>query len=183
MSGGTPYIGSKLSLISKAEIRYEGILYAVDTKEATVTLSKGALIDLVCLPCCRFILPFSLYPSPLNLLSFSPCLIPPSLSSLLSLPYLFPVPSSPPSLSSFPLRLPSLFSFRPSLPPSLTLSVRSYGTEDRAAPKHIPPRNEVYEYIIFRGSDIKDLNVSEMPKAEEPPADPAIVSAVSWVCQ
>lgn len=41
MSSGTPYIGSKLNLISKAEIRYEGILHAVDTKEATVTLSKG----------------------------------------------------------------------------------------------------------------------------------------------
>ena len=41
MSSGTPFIGSKLSLISKAEIRYEGILYAVDTKDATVTLSKG----------------------------------------------------------------------------------------------------------------------------------------------
>ena len=42
MSAKTPYIGSKISLISKAEIRYEGVLYAVDTKEATVTLAKGA---------------------------------------------------------------------------------------------------------------------------------------------
>ena len=41
MSAKTPYIGSKISLISKAEIRYEGVLYAVDTKEATVTLAKG----------------------------------------------------------------------------------------------------------------------------------------------
>ena len=41
MSTGTHYIGSKISLISKAEIRYEGVLYQVDTKEATVTLAKG----------------------------------------------------------------------------------------------------------------------------------------------
>ncbi len=41
MSTEAPYIGSKISLISKAEIRYEGVLYAVDTKEATVTLAKG----------------------------------------------------------------------------------------------------------------------------------------------
>lgn len=44
MSAKTPYIGSKISLISKAEIRYEGVLYAVDTKEATVTLAKGTLL-------------------------------------------------------------------------------------------------------------------------------------------
>ena len=56
--------------------------------------------------------------------------------------------------------------------------VRSYGTEDRPAPKLIPPRNEVYEYIIFRGSDIKDLSVSKVAKPEEPHQDPAIVSAV-----
>lgn len=41
MSTGAPFIGSKISLISKAEIRYEGILYQVDTKESTVTLAKG----------------------------------------------------------------------------------------------------------------------------------------------
>ena len=45
MSTGTHYIGSKISLISKAEIRYEGVLYQVDTKEATVTLAKGKLAE------------------------------------------------------------------------------------------------------------------------------------------
>ena len=60
------------------------------------------------------------------------------------------------------------------------ISVRSYGTEDRPAPKPIQPRNEVYEYIIFRGSDIKDLSVNEMAKQDEGPQDPAIVSTVSY---
>ena len=50
-------------------------------------------------------------------------------------------------------------------------------------PKAIPPRNETYEFIVFRGSDIKDLHVSEMPKAstedDVAPQDPAILSAVS----
>ena len=63
----------------------------------------------------------------------------------------------------------------------MLLVVRSFGTEDRPSAKVIPPRSEVYEFIIFRGSDIKDLNVSEMPVEEpsSPPQDPAILSAVS----
>ena len=58
--------------------------------------------------------------------------------------------------------------------------MRSFGTEDRPTDRPVAPRDEVYEYIIFRGSDIKDIRVCEPPKPQATlqgglPNDPAIV--------
>lgn len=102
MTQQTPYIGSKISLISKLDIRYEGILYTVDTNESTIALAK----------------------------------------------------------------------------------VRSFGTEDRPTSNPVPARNNVYDYIIFKASDIKDLIVCDTPKpiaqlSSGLPYDPAILTVSS----
>jgi protein LSM14 len=54
--------------------------------------------------------------------------------------------------------------------------VKSFGTEGRRKPE-VPPSNETYHFIIFRGKDIKDLTVlsSAKPKGAAS-VDPAIVS-------
>jgi protein LSM14 len=90
----SPYLGSKISLVSKAKIRYEGILYTIDANESTVALSK----------------------------------------------------------------------------------VRSFGTENRPTDRPVPPRDEIFEYIIFRGADIEDLQVREPPQSTLT-QDPAIVES------
>jgi protein LSM14 len=52
--------------------------------------------------------------------------------------------------------------------------VRSFGTEDRPTDRPVPARDEIFEYIIFRGADIEDLQVREPPHSSAT-QDPAIV--------
>jgi len=90
-----PYLGSKIALISNAEIRYEGILFQINTEESTISLQQ----------------------------------------------------------------------------------VRSFGTEGRRTP-NLPGSDEIYEFIIFRGKDIKDLFVLEdVSERKGSFSDPAIVTA------
>jgi Scd6-like Sm domain len=42
-AGMMPELGSKISLISKADIRYEGRLFTVDPQECTIALANGKL--------------------------------------------------------------------------------------------------------------------------------------------
>ncbi|XP_068198646.1 protein LSM14 homolog B [Antennarius striatus] len=96
MSSVKPYIGCKIGLISKAQNRYEGILYTIDKINSTVVLAK----------------------------------------------------------------------------------VKCLGTEGRPTDRPTPPRDDVYEYITFRGSDIKDISLCESPRSHHGlPPDPAIIQS------
>ena len=58
--------------------------------------------------------------------------------------------------------------------------VKSFGTEGRDPDNEIPPSDNVYEYIVFRGSDVKDLRIEKEPEkktVQQPqvPDDPAIL--------
>ncbi|KAI1766459.1 Scd6-like Sm domain-containing protein [Hypoxylon sp. FL1150] len=97
------FLGSRISLISKSDIRYSGVLHEISSEDSTVSLEN----------------------------------------------------------------------------------VKSFGTEGRKGnpAEEIAPSDQVYEYIVFRGSDVKDLRIEQappLPKENQPPKvpdDPAIVGA------
>lgn len=64
---------------------------------------------------------------------------------------------------------------------SKTVIVKSFGSEDRIVERPVPPRDDIFQLIIFRASDIKDLIVDEPTPQSTGSAlgDPAIVQAVS----
>jgi hypothetical protein len=65
-------------------------------------------------------------------------------------------------------------------------NVTSYGTEGRRGDpsQEQPGSDQIYEYIVFRGSDVKELSMVEAPKENQPPAmpnDPAIMGVSEHV--
>lgn len=66
-------------------------------------------------------------------------------------------------------------------------NVKSFGTEGRRGnpADEVAASEQIYEYIVFRGSDVKDLRIEEAPappKENQPPQvpdDPAILGVSS----
>lgn len=54
--------------------------------------------------------------------------------------------------------------------------VKSYGTEGRRGnpAEELAGSDSVYDYIVFRGSDVKDLRIEEAPKEAQPPPPPQV---------
>ena len=50
--------------------------------------------------------------------------------------------------------------------------VVSFGTEGRRPGDEIPPSDHTYEYIVFRGRDVKDLKIEVLAKKSEKPLLP-----------
>lgn len=67
--------------------------------------------------------------------------------------------------------LPNFFPILICLSPDSICAVRSFGTEDRETPFPVPAQSQTYDYILFRGSDIKDIRVVNSVV----PNDPAIM--------
>lgn len=73
-------------------------------------------------------------------------------------------------------------------------NVLSHGSEGRKndPEEEVPASSQIYEFIVFRGSDVKDLRIEEAPaapKENQPPMpnDPAILGVsnpppASFVC-
>lgn len=63
--------------------------------------------------------------------------------------------------------------------------VYSFGTEDRKVDSFIPPSQHKFDYIVFRGGDVKDIKIAEEQKEnKQPPSqnvlnDPAILVSVT----
>ena len=59
--------------------------------------------------------------------------------------------------------------------------VYSFGTESRKADNFIPASQQKFDYIVFRGSDVKDIKIAEEQKENKQPeqqnvlSDPAIL--------
>lgn len=69
-------------------------------------------------------------------------------------------------------------------------NVKSHGTEGRKADPsdEVQGSQQIYEFIVFRGTDVKDLRVEEAPAAKENqpppmPNDPAIVGVSDPILQ
>ena len=87
------------------------------------------------------------------------------------------------SCLTYPSYVGTLHEINPEASTIALQNVVSYGTEGRRGnpAEELPPSSSVYEYIVFRGSDVKDISVAEdkkenaQPEPPQMPDDPAIL--------